>query len=147
MAQQDACTLLDQDHKEAEQMFQAYRSERDTARKMGLTERLCNALRVHIQIEDEIFYPAFQQATRDTALVDESRHEHDEALALIQTLERAGQPDDATLHKLEAVIKDHVEDERTKMFPEARANPSMDLNALARQLQSRKAELMAAHPA
>ncbi|MBE7941637.1 MULTISPECIES: hemerythrin domain-containing protein [Ramlibacter] len=147
MAQQDACTLLDQDHKEAEQMFQSYRSERDDSRKLALTERLCNALRVHIQIENEIFYPAFQQATRDNKLVDESRHEHDEALSMIDTLERAGRPDDATMQKLEAAIKDHVEDERTKMFPEARASQSMDLVGLAQQLQARKSELMAGHPA
>jgi hemerythrin-like domain-containing protein len=146
MAQQDACTLLDEDHVKVEQLFQQYSAAGDDARKRELARQICQELRVHIEIENEIFYPAFRQATQDNQLVKHSLHEHDEALSLIGTIEAARQPHDQTMKTLESAIRDHVKDEREKMFPEARKAPGMDLTRLADQLQARKAELMAGHP-
>ena len=147
MAQQDACTLLDNDHVKVEQLFDQYNATRDDASKRALAQQICQELKVHIEIEDEIFYPAFRQATQDGKLVDQSNHEHQEALDLIARIEPQQQPDDGTMKKLEAVIRDHVKDERTKMFPEARKSGKMDLMGLADKLQARKSELMSAHPA
>lgn len=147
MAQQDACTLLDDDHVKVEQLFQQYNAGGDDARRRALAQQICQELRVHIEIENEIFYPAFRRATQDDKLVKESLHEHDEALSLIVTIEAARQPHDQTMKTLEKAIRDHVQDERTKMFPQARASQDMDLMRLAEQLQARKAELMAGHPA
>jgi iron-sulfur cluster repair protein YtfE (RIC family) len=120
MAQQDACTLLDDDHVQVEQLFAQYDSAGDDARKQALAQQICQELKVHMEIEDEIFYPAFRQATQDDKLVDQSKHEHEEARELIARLESAQRPDDGTMKKLEDAIRDHVKDERTKMFPKAR---------------------------
>ena len=147
MAQQDACTLLDEDHVKVEQLFQQYNGAGDDARKRELARQICQELRVHIEIENEIFYPAFRQATQDDQLVKHSLHEHDEALSLIGTIEAARQPHDQTMKTLEGAIRDHVKDEREKMFPQARQSGKMDLMGLADQLQARKAELMAGHAA
>ena len=146
MTQQDACTLLDEDHNRAMRMFEQYKGAHDDSRKRLLASELCHELLVHMQIEDEIFYPAFQSATNDTPLVKESDREHREARELIAKLEK--NPTDARLMlELEDVILDHVNDEREKMFPEARKAKGMDLMGLAQQLEARKTELMAAHPA
>jgi hypothetical protein len=48
---------------------------------------------------------------------------------------------------LEDAILHHVNDERDKMFPEARKAKGLDLMQLAQQLTARKAELMAVSPA
>jgi hypothetical protein len=48
---------------------------------------------------------------------------------------------------LEDAILHHVNDEREKMFPKARAAQGLDLMKLARQLEARKLELGAAQPA
>ena len=63
--QQDACTLLDEDHNKAARLFEQYKAAHDDNRKRLLASQLCQELLVHMQIEDEIFYPAFQRATHD----------------------------------------------------------------------------------
>ena len=144
--QQDACTLLDEEHNKSMRLFEQYKAAHDDNRKRLLASELCQDLLVHMQIEDEIFYPAFQRATRDDQLVQESEREHQEARDLIARVENT--PTDARLMlELEDVILDHVNDEREKMFPEARKAGGMDLMQLAQQLEARKAELLAAHPA
>jgi hemerythrin superfamily protein len=145
MAQQDACSLLDADHVRVEQLFAEYDKSADDARKAELARQICQELKVHMEIEDEIFYPAFQEATGDARLVKQSEHEHDETRELIRQLEGARRIDDATMKKLEDVVRDHVKDERTKMFPEARNSASMDLMKLADELQARKSQLLTEH--
>ena len=56
---------------------------------------------------------------------------------------RKAQGDDKLMLQLEDAILHHVNDEREKMFPKARATPSMDLMELADRLEARKNELMA----
>lgn len=146
MAQLDACTLLDDDHNKVIRLFEQYKAAHDDNHKRLLAREICQELRVHMQIEEEIFYPAFLRATGDQHRVDDSDREHDEARALIARLENT--PTDARLMlQLEDGILHHVNDEREKMFPEARKAQGMDLAGLARQLEARKAELMAPHPA
>jgi hypothetical protein len=48
---------------------------------------------------------------------------------------------------LEDAILHHVNDEREKMFPQARKAQGLDLMGLARQLEARKMELTAGQPA
>jgi hemerythrin-like domain-containing protein len=144
--QEDACTLLDDDHNEVMRLFEQYKAAHDSARQKLLARQISQELLVHMQIEDEIFYPAFGQATGDTALLQESGREHQEARDLIAKLEH--NPADAKLMlSLEDCILDHINDEREKMFPEARKAKGMDLMELARQLEERKTELKAGHPA
>jgi len=146
MAQQDATTLLDDDHNEAIAMFEQYKAAHDARRQQLLASRLCNALLVHMQIEEEIFYPAFQRATGDEARLKDSMREHQEARELISKIE-ADRQNARLMLELEDAMLHHVNDEREKMFPEARAARGMDLMQLGAQLQARKTELMAGVPA
>jgi iron-sulfur cluster repair protein YtfE (RIC family) len=147
MAQQDdACTLLDEDHNQVVRLFEQYKAAHDGSRQKVLARQICHELLVHMQIEEEIFYPAFRQATGDAALLKDAEHEHQEARELIARLEQ--NPLDAkTMLDLEDGILHHVNDEREKMFPEARRTKGLNLMQLARQLQARKSELMALQPA
>lgn len=145
MPQQDACTLLDEDHKKVEQLFEQYQSA-DPARKQQLAQTIAQELSVHMQIEDEIFYPAFLDATGDDDMIEEAEDEHDEARELIAKLE-GGKADDEVMKKLQKAIEHHVGEERREMFPKARETSSLDLVQLAQQLETRKTELMSDHPA
>jgi iron-sulfur cluster repair protein YtfE (RIC family) len=141
MAQQDACTLLDADHNEVIGMFEQYKAAHDGRKQQLLAAQISRSLLVHMQIEDEIFYPAFHKATGDEALLKDARKEHQEARELIARLD--GDRQNAKLMlELEGDILHHVNDEREKMFPKARATPGLDLMQLADQLAARKAELM-----
>lgn len=145
MPQQDACTLLDEDHKKVEQLFKEYLSA-DASRKQQLAQTIAQELSVHMQIEDEIFYPAFLDATGDDDMIEEAEDEHDEARELIAKLE-GGKADDEVMKELQKAIEHHVGEERREMFPKARETSSLDLVKLAQELEARKTELMSDHPA
>jgi iron-sulfur cluster repair protein YtfE (RIC family) len=140
----DAIDLLDEDHKHVERLFQQYKSAPDASRKRVLAQQIFSELTVHTRIEEDVFYPAFRQATGDQQIVQESTREHREAMDLVQRMSSA-QVDDKLMLALEDAILHHVQDEREKMFPMARKAKGLDLAHLARQLQARKNELMAAH--
>ncbi|GAB3657031.1 hemerythrin domain-containing protein [Ramlibacter alkalitolerans] len=146
MPQQDALALLDADHNKVAALFQQYKTAHDDNRKRLLAQQICQELTVHAQIEEEIFYPAFGRATGDQQLLQHSRKEHQEARELISKVENT--PTDARLMlELEDAVLHHVNDEREKMFPQARKAQGLDLMQLATQLEARKSELMAPHPA
>jgi iron-sulfur cluster repair protein YtfE (RIC family) len=146
MTQQDACTLLDDDHNEVARLFEQYKAARDDRRQQLLAAKICEELAVHMQIEDEIFYPAFQRATGDQELLKDAKKEHQEARELITRIQGDRQNHKLVL-ELEDAILHHVNDEREKMFPKARATQGLDLMQLAQQLEARKSELTQAHPA
>ncbi len=103
-------------------------------------------MRAHTTIEEEIFYPAFLEATEDTALHHEAEIEHEGAKHLIEEIESAGPRDDhfeARVTVLAEMIKHHVkeEEQRGGMFSKAQ-NSDMDLAELGRRMKERKLELM-----
>lgn len=145
-ARKDAISLLKADHRQVEKWFGEFEKARSDSRKTELAAQICLALRVHTQIEEEIFYPAFFEATEDTELHHEAIVEHDGAKRLIEQIEGSG-PDeeffDAKVKVLSEMIKHHVKEEEQPggMFAEAR-KAKMDLKELGEQLATRKAELM-----
>lgn len=146
MAQQDACTLLDADHNEVARLFEQFKAAHDGNRQQVIASKICQELLVHMQIEEEIFYPAYQAATKDEKVLQDAQREHQEARELIAQIQQRRQ-DAKLMLSLEDAILHHVNDEREKMFPRARATPGLDLMELAQQLEARKLELTEAHPA
>ena len=145
--QQDAIALLKADHRQVEGWFEQFESTRSDAKKQKLGQQICQALKVHTEIEEEIFYPAFLEATQDEDTHHEAEVEHDGAKKLIAEIEASGPKDDfydARMKVLSEYIKHHVkeEEQRGGMFAEAR-DSDLDLRALGEQLAARKSELMA----
>ena len=102
-------------------------------------------LTVHAQIEEEIFYPAAQDAIKEPDLVDEATVEHASAKDLIAQIESSEPSDelfDAKVKVLGEYIDHHVKEEESEMFPQVR-KAKLDLDALGAQLQERKGELTA----
>jgi iron-sulfur cluster repair protein YtfE (RIC family) len=142
---QDATVLLDQDHNEVIRLFEQYKSAHTANERRPLASKICHELTVHMQIEEEIFYPAFRKAVKDEAVLKDSLHEHQEAREMIARIQDT--PTDAHLMlELEDAILHHVNDEREKMFPEARKS-GMNLMQVGAQLVERKAQLTADSPA
>ena len=142
---QDAIALLKADHRQVSEWFEQFEKARDDDRKQTLATKICNALKVHTTIEEEIFYPAFIEATEDKDLHHEAIVEHDGAKKLIAEIEALGPDDDyydAKVKVLSEMIKHHVKEEEQPggMFAEARKS-EMDLDALGEKMAARKAEL------
>jgi hemerythrin superfamily protein len=141
----DAIALLKSDHRQVESWFEEFQSARGDTRKQDLARRICQALELHTQIEHEIFYPAFLEATGEEDIHHEAEVEHDGAKKLIAEIESSGPGDDyfdAKVKVLSEMIKHHVneEEKRGGMFAKARES-DMDLRSLGEQLAARKAEL------
>ncbi|MDE2403089.1 MAG: hemerythrin domain-containing protein [Sphingomonadales bacterium] len=140
----DAIKLLKDDHKQVKTWFKQYESLEDESEKQALAEQICEALTVHAQIEEEIFYPAAREAIDDDDLLDEAEVEHASAKQLIAEIRAMSVGDrlfDAKVTVLGEYIEHHVEEEESEMFPEARAS-GLDLKELGAQLEARKAQLM-----
>ena len=146
----DACDLLDADHKAVKKMFMEYEELTQAGgntkeKKRVLAEKICNELTVHAQIEEEIFYPAVRKAIKEELLMNEAQVEHTSAKELIAQIQSMNPGDamyDAKVTVLGEYIDHHVKEERTEMFPKARAS-KVDLVKMRDVLQARKEELMA----
>ena len=141
----DAIDLLEKDHRAVEKLFAAFEAAKSDARKQDLANQICAALKVHTQIEEEIFYPASREVFTDKQeeMVDEAVVEHASAKELIGEIEamKAGEDlFDAKVKVLSEQIEHHVGEEEKEYFPAVRKK-DLDLNALGAQMAARKAEL------
>ena len=141
----DAIALLKADHRQVEKLFSEFDKAREDGRKDKLAKQICDALKVHTKIEEEIFYPAFLAATKDKDMHHEAAVEHDGAKKLIAEIESSSSDDDyfdAKVTVLSEMIKHHVKEEEQPggMFAEAR-DSDMDLDTLGQQLKARKEKL------
>lgn len=143
---QEATALLRADHKLVAGLFDEFEKATTKPRKAKLVAQICKELTVHTQIEEEIFYPAFQAALRDHELVPEANVEHDsvkDLIAAVEGVEPGGDEYDARVKVMGEFVKHHVKEEHTEMFPKAKKS-KMDLLAIGAQMAARKQELMAA---
>jgi hemerythrin superfamily protein len=141
----DAISLLKADHRQVETWFAELEKARGGAKKQQLASRICAALTMHTTLEEEIFYPAFLEATEDKEVHHEAVVEHDGAKKLIAEIEAITPDDDyfdAKVSVLSEMIRHHVKEEEGPggMFAEAKKS-EMDLNELGSQLLKRKQEL------
>ena len=141
----DAIALLKADHKQVAEWFEQFEAAGSKKSKQALAQQICAALTVHATIEEEVFYPAFLDATGETDLHHEAEIEHRGAKNLIAEIEASSPEDeylDARVTVLAEMIRHHVkeEEQRDGMFAKAMES-DMDLEALGEQLQARKAEL------
>ena len=139
-----AIDLLEQDHRELEGYFDEFEKAKDDLVKNDLAQKICMALTVHAQIEEEIFYPQAREAIDDDDLLDEALVEHDGAKKLIAEIEEmeAGEDlFDAKVKVLGEMIRHHVVEEEDELFPEVEKS-EMDMEAVSEQLAQRRAELM-----
>jgi hemerythrin superfamily protein len=146
----DAVELLKADHKQVAEWFQQFERSRSDESKQALAQQICAALTVHAAIEEEIFYPAFLEATGETDLHHEAEVEHQGAKNLIAEIEASNPEDeyfDAKVTVLAELIRHHVneEEQRDGMFAKARES-EMDLDSLGEQLQARKEEMAEVTP-
>ncbi|WP_395685459.1 hemerythrin domain-containing protein [Caenimonas koreensis] len=142
---QEATAMLRADHKLVSGLFDEFEQTRSATKKKAIVEKICKELTIHTQLEEEIFYPAFQAALKDHELVPEANVEHQcvkDLIAQVQGVEPGGDEYDARVKVMGEFVKHHVKEEQNEMFPKAK-NSKLDLMALGEQMFARKQELMA----
>ena len=143
----DAIALLKDDHRKVEALFEKFENAKDSKTKKALATEICTQLSVHATIEEEIFYPACQEAVEDD-LRAEAYVEHDGAKVLIAELAGSDPENEfynAKMKVLSEDIKHHVKEEerpREGIFAQARKG-DLDMETLGEKLAARKQELLA----
>jgi len=150
MREADAVDLLTDDHLEVGALFKQYeklaKKEAPADSRRTLAQTICDMLKAHTTIEEEIFYPAARRAGIDADLLNEADIEHASAKELIAQIE-GGDPDDdkydARVKVLGEYITHHVVEEHTEMFTKCRRS-GMDLVGLRGEMETRKMALVPA---
>jgi hemerythrin superfamily protein len=139
----EAIALLMQDHRKVEKLVQAFKKIDDEDAKEFLVRTVCDALKVHTQLEEQVFYPAARERIDETDLLDEAQVEHNAVKDLIAKLERMRPGDplySATFTVLGEYVRHHVQEEEKEMFPKV-AKAKMDFEMLAEAMRERKLQL------
>src|ERR1041385_4596146 len=118
------------------------RSDTETCRQLVTT--VCEDLKTHTMLEEEIFYPAVREAIEDEDIMNEASVEHETAKMLIEQLENMEADDPnyfATFTVLGEYVMHHVKEEEEEMFPQAKKAKELDLGELGERMRARKDEL------
>jgi hemerythrin superfamily protein len=139
-----ALDLLEEDHTQVESLFEEFEQLDNVEEKKELALKICLSLRVHAQIEEEIFYPAVRDAIENTDRIDEAIVEHAAAKQLITEIEGMDAGDelyDAKVTVLNEQVLHHIEEEEDELFPEVESS-KLDLETLGKKMADRKAALL-----
>jgi hemerythrin superfamily protein len=120
----DAITLLKTDHRKVKNLFARYESAGDFRTKHLIAEQVFTELALHAQLEENVFYPAYDEMTgkHGTPLVADSRlaHEHVRELMIeLQGIDLDEAAFEVKFHELMGIVREHVAEEENAMFPEA----------------------------
>ena len=150
----NAIDLLKKDHDLVRKLLTelTVTTNRATKTRSDLIEKIAEELRIHTQIEEEIFYPAFKDAgdREFDRLNYEAREEHRavEKLVLPDLLKTDPGTDmfAGRAKVLRELVEHHADEEESEMFPRARDTMSRDeLESLGEQMQARKEALGKKH--
>ena len=103
----DATHILTADHRAVEKLFAQFEREDSRADKGKIANQICTELKIHAQLEEEIFYPALEGKIDDD-LLKEAYVEHDGAKMLINEIV-AADADDEFFDAKVTVLKEEIE--------------------------------------
>ena len=141
-----AVELLKEQHDKVKKAFKEFEKldREDNEAQQQLVQRVCEDLKLHTTLEEELFYPAAREAIDDEDILNEAQVEHETAKMLIEQLENMG-PEDPNFHATFTVLGEyvlhHVKEEEGEMFPQVKKT-DLDLEELGARMRSRMEELM-----
>lgn len=152
MAEQDAISLLEADHKKVKALLEALEktTERAKKRRATLLGQIETELTVHTNIEETIFYPAFRDRVRkkeDREMYFEALEEHHlvkHVLPELKATDPSSEPFAAKVKVLKELVTHHAGEEEREMFPEAKSVfDEAELQQLGARMLAKKKELLA----
>lgn len=141
-------SMIRMDHTHALAAFHRFKPDLSPQRKQALVRHVCLAVRVHAQLEEEIFYPAMREVLSGDETLEKSEPEHEEMRRLMETLESQDPQDpafDQNFMKLMRTVIHHVADEETILLPAAEQMLSDRLGQLGADMTRRRLQLLRPH--
>ncbi|HVF62471.1 MAG TPA: hemerythrin domain-containing protein [Casimicrobiaceae bacterium] len=136
-------TMIRMDHTHVLATFHKYRYDTAPDKKKALVDHITDALSVHAQLEEEIFYPAMRDAAPD--VIGKSFPEHGEMkrkIADLRTMAPGTPSYDDTVYELMRAVIHHVADEETILLPAAERTIPERLEELGWAMTRRRFELV-----
>jgi len=141
-------SMIRLDHTHLLALFRRFHPDTPSSRKLALVTSACLALELHMQLLEEIFYPALRNVVGTDPVLEKSVPEHDEMRRLIQVL-RTSNPEaadyDRTFRELMRLTLHHAADEESTLLPQAEQLLRNDLGTLGVQMAKRRMQLMGPH--
>lgn len=120
---------------------------KSTAGEAGLRHQLLNdlvdVLSVHVQIEDELFYPAIAEVSTLLGAAHAEHRQIDDQLAVVLRTDPAGGDFHTEVTMLADTLDHHAGEEEDLMFVQAQALGGSTLGALGDRMQNQRAQLRA----
>jgi hemerythrin-like domain-containing protein len=144
----DPIELLKEDHKKVKALFDEFENTNNRRSQQRIVREAILELDVHAGIEEEIFYPAYTEAARETEqqeIILEAEEEHHVVHLLIAELRDMPEIDERARAKfivLAENVRHHIEEEEQEMLPQAQELLGDRLPELGAQMAQRKRELM-----
>lgn len=113
----------------------------------GPNTQVASEVKIHAQVEEEIFYPAFRAAAKkkdDMKMFFEAKEEHHVVDLIMPELSDTDSKEEfaAKAKVLKELIEHHADEEEKEMFPRARKLLDRDeLRELGERIEQRKSEL------
>jgi hypothetical protein len=131
--------ILHADHRRIERSFERYRHTNDEAEWPALIRDTLRALKLHMEIEEKVFYPTYFGATNDTSGYRRSLAEHAAERKLIEDIACADPGDEALESLMGTLIQrtlTHIQDEEKEngVFDAIRS-AGVDLRKLGQSLR------------
>jgi iron-sulfur cluster repair protein YtfE (RIC family) len=131
----DPIQLLKKQHREVEALFKKIAKTGSAEQRRALLDELASNLKLHMTIEEAIFYPAVQELPTKKAekMALEAYEEHAVVKLVLAELPGVDPEDerfDAKMTVLSELIEHHVEEEEDEMFKTAKKLGTAELNAL-----------------
>jgi hypothetical protein len=148
----NAIAQLKADHVRMRALFDRLVTTTARGEKTGrfLLAELERESRIHAQIEEEVFYPAFEEAARTAAdrhlffKATESHHAYDVVFAELKSAKAGSEVFRAKAELLQELTLGHMREEEGPMFTRARAIlPAAELAELGRRMDERRETLNA----
>ena len=142
----DAIAMLKQDHEKVRGLLDRLENA-SGARRTNLLTQVAQELKVHTQVEEEIFYPAYRDAARkkdDKKLYFEALEEHHVVDLVLPEMNDGDTAEElkAKAKVLKELVEHHADEEEKEMFPRARKVLGRDeLRELGEQIEARKDQL------
>ena len=143
----NAITMLKSDHATVKRLLRqlSETTERATKQRETLVAKIERELKMHAQLEEEVFYPAFKAATRGKEAEDlyyeaaEEHHVVDMVLPALMAARTNSHEFSAKAKVLLDLVEHHIKEEEGQMFKEARALFSEEqLRELGDMMQARR---------
>jgi len=143
---QDPIEMLKEDHQAVQGLFSQF-EEADKRGRQRIADEALTMLEIHTKLEEDLIYPAIEEAIGDEEMIGEALEEHHVATLLIKEL-RKMQPKDeryaAKFKVLSEMVKHHIEEEENETFPQAE-KADIDWSEIGEEAMTMREKLMRKH--